>query len=67
MKQEPINDDVLRVCGQHWDRTDRGCAHCPIRAVCHDSPTGLLSAERLQEWRTRLNSAAAAELRRAAG
>lgn len=55
----PISDDVRAVCEKNFDFTETGCARCPIRAACHSGPTGNLTFERMEEWRLRLNGAAA--------
>lgn len=58
----PISDGVRSVCDEHFNKTDAGCARCPIRVACHSGPTGNLTFERMEEWRLRLNGAAADHL-----
>jgi len=55
-------DAVRIVCRAHYDER-RDCAECPIRRVCHSGPTGVMSADPLQQWRERMNAAAAEVLR----
>lgn len=55
----PISQQVRDVCAQHFDAKAHRCNACPLMSACNSGPTGNLTFERLEEWRLRLNAAAA--------
>ena len=57
----PLSQKVRDVCARHFD-DGRGCHACPVRKECHSSPTMNVTYQGLEDWRLRLNAAAASHI-----
>ena len=61
-----LSPQALAVCARHWQPRGAGCGRCPIRSAC-TSPAQPLTEATLDDWRSRVNAAAAAQEERASG
>ena len=59
-----LSAQARAVCAEHWRPRDADCGRCPIRSAC-ESPTQPPTEAAIDEWRGRVNAAAAAAIGKA--